>query len=190
MKVHHHLRNLRRSFGSQPVVCVGRPSWSEAGIAAQVIPAQSSRWTSRGQGDVHCRLGDLATWRLADLPTCRRADLPTCRLADVPTCRLADLPTCRLADLPTWSWTTIGVPAHTFSVDRSSGVSSILNTKVGDIATSRPSSPRQPSQGPAIVRTSPTVSPLGAILLSLLPTGNSEEPRTFGVSSFSAIFNI
>ena len=61
MRDHHHPRNLRRSFGSQPVVCVSRPSWSEAGIAALVIPAQSSRWTSRGQGDVHCRLGDLAT---------------------------------------------------------------------------------------------------------------------------------
>ena len=60
MKVHHP-RNLRRSVGSQPVVCVGRPSWSEAGIAALVIPAQSSRWTSRGQGDVHCRRADLAT---------------------------------------------------------------------------------------------------------------------------------
>jgi hypothetical protein len=64
MKSHHHPRNLRRSFGSQPVVCVGRPSWSEAGIAAQVIPAQSPRWTSRGQGDVHCRLADLPTCRL------------------------------------------------------------------------------------------------------------------------------
>ncbi len=64
MRVHHHPRNLRRSFGSQTVVCVGRPSWSEAGIAAQVIPAQSSRWTSRGQGDVHCRLADLPTCRL------------------------------------------------------------------------------------------------------------------------------
>ena len=61
MKSHPHLMNLRRSFGSQPVVCVGRPSWSEAGIAALVIPAQSSRWTSRGQGDVHCRLADLPT---------------------------------------------------------------------------------------------------------------------------------
>jgi len=77
MRSHPHLRNLRRSFGSQPVVCVGRPSWSEAGIAAQVIPAQSSRWTSRGQGDVHWRLGDLATWRLGDLATWRLADLPT-----------------------------------------------------------------------------------------------------------------
>ena len=64
MKSNPYLRNLRRSFGSQIVVCVGRPSWSEAGIAALVIPDQSSRWTSRGQGDVHCRLGDLATWRL------------------------------------------------------------------------------------------------------------------------------
>ena len=64
MKNNHHPRNLRRSFGSQLVVCVGRPSWSEAGIAARVIPAQSSRWTSRGQGDVHCRLADLPTCRL------------------------------------------------------------------------------------------------------------------------------
>ena len=153
MKNHRHPWNLRQIFGSQPVGCVAGSPRPEARIAARVIPAQSSRWTFRGQGD-----NDLPTWRLADLPT--------------------------------WSWTSIGVPAHTFSVDRSSGVSSILNTKVGDIATSRPSRPRQPSQGPAIVRTSPTVSPLGAILLSLLPTGNSEEPRTFGVSSFSAIFNI
>jgi hypothetical protein len=67
MKSHPHPMNLRRSFGSQPVVCVGRPSWSEAGIAAQVIPAQSSRWTPRGQGDGFWRLGDLATWRLGDL---------------------------------------------------------------------------------------------------------------------------
>jgi hypothetical protein len=59
MRDHHHPRNLRRSFGSQPMVCVGRPSWSEAGIAALVIPAQSSRWTSRGQGDVHYRRADL-----------------------------------------------------------------------------------------------------------------------------------
>ena len=71
-----------------------------------------------------------------------------------------------------------------------SDVSTTLNSKVVDFAASLSSKPRLPSQGPAIVRTSPTVSPLGAILLSLLPTGNSEEPRTFGVSSFSAIFNI
>ena len=60
MKSHPHLMNLRRSFGSQPVGCVGRLPRPEAGIAALVIPAQSSRWTSRGQGDVHWRLGDLA----------------------------------------------------------------------------------------------------------------------------------
>lgn len=59
MRDHHHPRNLRRSFGSQPVVCVGNQSWPEAGIAARVIPAQSSRWTSRGQGDVHCRRADV-----------------------------------------------------------------------------------------------------------------------------------
>ena len=74
MRDHHHPRNLRRSFGSQPVVCVGRPSWSEAGIAAQVIPAQSSRWTSRGQGEVDWRLGDLATWRRADVVVDDRRD--------------------------------------------------------------------------------------------------------------------
>ena len=60
MRDHHHPRNLRRSFGSQPVVCVGNQSWPEAGIAAPVIPAQSSRWTSRGQGDGFCRLAALA----------------------------------------------------------------------------------------------------------------------------------
>ena len=62
MRDHHHPRNRRRSFGSKPVVCVGRSSWTEAGIAVWVIPAQPSRWTSRGQGDVHCRLADLPTW--------------------------------------------------------------------------------------------------------------------------------
>ena len=64
MRDHNHPWNLRRSFGSQPVVCVGNQSWPEAGIAALVIPAQSSRWTIRGQGDGFWRLGDLATWRL------------------------------------------------------------------------------------------------------------------------------
>ena len=70
MRDHHHPRNLRRSFGSQPVVCVGNQSWPEAGIAALVIPAQSSRWTSRGQGDVHCRLADLLeeNTRVSDRP--------------------------------------------------------------------------------------------------------------------------
>ena len=77
MKSHPHPMNLRRSFGSQPVVCVGRPSWSEAGIAAQVIPAQSSRWPSRGQGDVHCRRADLATLRLCDFATLRLCDFAT-----------------------------------------------------------------------------------------------------------------
>ena len=61
-----HLWNLRRIFGSQTVGCVGRPSRPEVGIAAQVTPAQSSRWTFHGQGDIHCRP--------ADLPTCRPAE--------------------------------------------------------------------------------------------------------------------
>ncbi len=49
MRDHHHPRNLRRSFGSQPVVCVGNQSWPEAGIAALVIPAQSSRGPFAGK---------------------------------------------------------------------------------------------------------------------------------------------
>ena len=60
MKSHPHLMNLRRSFGSQPVGCVGRLPRPEAGIAARVIPAQSSRWTVRRQVD--------GFWLL---PTCR-----------------------------------------------------------------------------------------------------------------------
>jgi hypothetical protein len=51
---------LCRSFGSQPVGSVVGPRWPEAGMAAQVIPSQSSRWTFRpGQSPT------------ADLPTCR-----------------------------------------------------------------------------------------------------------------------
>lgn len=60
MRDHQHPWNLRRIFGSQPVGCVGNQSRPEAGIAARVIPAQSSRWTVRGQGD--------GFWLL---PTCR-----------------------------------------------------------------------------------------------------------------------
>jgi len=59
MTNHHHPWNLRRIFDRQFVGCVGRPSWPEAGIAARVISAQSSRWTFRGQGDVHWRPADL-----------------------------------------------------------------------------------------------------------------------------------
>jgi hypothetical protein len=60
MRDYQHPWNLRRIFGSQPVGCVGNQSRPEAGIAALVIPAQSSRWTVRGQGD--------GFWLL---PTCR-----------------------------------------------------------------------------------------------------------------------
>ena len=70
MRNHQHPWNLRRIFGRQFVGYVGRPSCLKAGIAARVISAQSSRWTSREPED-------------ADLPTCRLADLPTCRLADL-----------------------------------------------------------------------------------------------------------
>ena len=63
--------NLRRSFGRQPVVCVGRSTCPKSGIAAWVTSAQLSRWTLHGPSD-------------SDLPTCRPADLPTCRSADLP----------------------------------------------------------------------------------------------------------
>ena len=56
MRNQPHPWNLRRIFGRQFVGCVGRPSRPEAGIAARVIPAQSSGRTFRGPSD-------------ADLPT-------------------------------------------------------------------------------------------------------------------------
>ena len=59
---HPPQRKLRRSFGSQPVGCLGGPRQSEAGVAVQVTQAQSSRWTFRSLD-----VGDLATWRLGDL---------------------------------------------------------------------------------------------------------------------------
>ena len=67
MRSFTHQWNLSRIFGSQSVGSASSRSWSEAGIATRIIPAQSSRWTLHGQGDVFCRLGDLATWRLGDL---------------------------------------------------------------------------------------------------------------------------
>ena len=57
MRDHQHPWNLRRIFGRQFVGYVGRPSCHEAGIAARIIPAQSSRWTSREPEDA-----DLPTW--------------------------------------------------------------------------------------------------------------------------------
>ena len=57
MRNHQHPWNLRRIFGRQFVGYVGRPACHEAGIAARVIPAQSSRWTSREPEDA-----DLPTW--------------------------------------------------------------------------------------------------------------------------------
>jgi len=62
MKNHQHPWNLRRIFGRQFVGYVDRPACHEAGIAAGIIPAQSSRWTFHGRN-------------YADLPTCRLADL-------------------------------------------------------------------------------------------------------------------
>ena len=64
MRSSTHQWNLSRFFGSQPVGCASSPSWPEAGIATRIIPAQSSRWTLHGQGDVFCRLADLPTWRI------------------------------------------------------------------------------------------------------------------------------
>jgi hypothetical protein len=50
---------LRRSFGSQPVGNVAGPRWPEAGIAAQELPSESSRWAFRGKVDSQCRPADL-----------------------------------------------------------------------------------------------------------------------------------
>ena len=74
MRSFTHQWNLSRIFGSQSVGCASSRSWPEAGIATRIIPAQSSRWTLHGQGDVFCRP--------ADLPTCRPADLATWRLGE------------------------------------------------------------------------------------------------------------
>jgi hypothetical protein len=79
MRSFTHQWNLSRIFGSQSVGCASSRSWPEAGIATRIIPAQSSRWTLHGQGDVFCRLADLPTCRLADLPTCRFWSLVTTR---------------------------------------------------------------------------------------------------------------
>jgi hypothetical protein len=55
---------LCRIFGAQPVGTVGAPRCPKAGIAAQVIPSQSSRRTFRGKVDTDCRPADLPTWVL------------------------------------------------------------------------------------------------------------------------------
>ena len=52
---HPPQRKLRRSFGSQPVGCLGGPRQPEAGVAVQATQAQSSRWTFPNSDD-----GDLA----------------------------------------------------------------------------------------------------------------------------------
>jgi hypothetical protein len=157
------LWRLRRGFGSQPVGRVAGPRWPEAGIAAQVIPSQSSRWTFRS--------GQSPT---TDLPTCRPADLPTCRPADLPTCRPADLPTCR----PGWRMTT-GVATRFFSAGRSSGISSILKhprrgSRYEAILQTTPAL-RRPSNCPNVfssVTGSPTI-----FLNPPIPTGNCEAPQ-------------
>jgi len=138
---------LCRSFGSQPVGSVVGPRWPEAGMAAQVIPSQSSRWTFRpGQSPT------------ADLPTCRPADLPTCR--------------------PGWRMTT---GATTRSLSALAAVQAFplsSNTNVEDIAPRRSSRPRQPFQGPTIVRASPRVLLVRSIFFnSPFPNGNREEPQ-------------
>ena len=69
MRSFTHPWNLRRIFGSQSVGCASSRSWPEAGIATRIIPAQSSRWTLHGQGDVFCRLADLPTCRFWSLVT-------------------------------------------------------------------------------------------------------------------------
>ena len=126
MRNQPHPWNLRRIFGRQFVVCVGRRSRPEARIATRVIPAQSSRWTFRGPSD---------------------NDLPTCRI-----------------------WV--------LDFSDSSEVSPAFKSKAENFAASLSPRPRLPSQGPAIVRTSPPVLPRGPIFLnSSFTHGNSEQPN-------------
>jgi hypothetical protein len=83
----------------------------------------------------------------------------------------ADLATCRPADLST-------CPIWVLDFSDSSEVSPAFNSKAGNFTASFSNSPRLPSQGPAIVRTSPPVLPRGPIFLNFLfPTENSEEPQ-------------
>lgn len=53
MRNHTPQRKLRRSFGNQPVGCLGGPSQPEAGIAVQVTQAQSSLRTFLSSNDGH-----------------------------------------------------------------------------------------------------------------------------------------
>jgi hypothetical protein len=102
---------LCRIFGAQPVGTVGAPRCPKAGIAAQVIPSQSSRRTFRGKVDTDCRPADLPTCRPADLPTCRPADLPTCRPKSTRKKRWCSLP-------PSWVETSSPVPTLRCSARR------------------------------------------------------------------------
>lgn len=64
MRSFNHQWNLRRIFGRQAVVCVGRSTCPKAGIAARVTPALSSRWICT---DTLSRLDDLPNLVVDDL---------------------------------------------------------------------------------------------------------------------------
>jgi hypothetical protein len=68
---------LCRIFGAQPVGTVGAPRCPKAGIAAQVIPPQSSRRTFRGKVDTDCRPADLPTCRIWVLDFSDSSEVPT-----------------------------------------------------------------------------------------------------------------
>ena len=147
MRSFTHPWNLRRIFGSQSVGCASSRSWPEAGIATRIIPAQSSRWTLHGQGDV------------------------VCRLADLPTCRLADLPTCRLGGSDHRGYRSAHSPPATGEAFRPH--SSPLSR---DMFEADPPDHAKPSQVRGTVQTTPLESSLGIIFQqSTLPNKNSEE---------------
>ncbi len=127
MRSFTHQWNLSRIFGSQSVRSASSRSWPEAGIATRIIPAQSSRWTLHGQGDVFCRLGDLATWRLGE----------------------SDHRGYRPSYSPPATAEAFRPPSTQISRD-------LLEADLPDHTS--------PSQGSAIIRTSPTVLPLGTII--------------------------
>ena len=77
MRNQPHPWNLRRIFGRQFVGCLGRPSRPEAGIAARIIPAQSSGRTFRGPSDA-----DLPTL-VVDVHRCANPHTPVRRNSGV-----------------------------------------------------------------------------------------------------------
>ena len=151
MRSFTHPWNLRRIFGSQSVGCASSRSWPEAGIATRIIPAQSSRRVFRRPSDAN-----LATWRPGDLATWRPGDLATWRLGDLATWRLGDLATWRLGESDHRGYRPSYSPPATAEAFRPPSTQISRDLLEADLPDHT-----SPSQGSAIIRTSPTVLPLG-----------------------------